>query len=404
MARPQQYAMNHQPHYPPPRNPFQGKGRNILPRYSPAPQREGSLARAVKQACVVLLIGTVLVSALSLAVPPAPADVNSMAAPRAPTGLRKGGGVRSQSRVRAVKKHEDSRNQNTSHHWDADTLQQENEVPAYYDDVSSDDSPAAKASKEELAAKIESKTKEQNAVADGAFGRREDVKVGSAGGDQHVDADSHRASKGHVIVDALDSDDTDSKDMQRGKKDVKVLLDSEDFPSERNGDSHADSDDENGTEKSPDTVSDEAGDKKEVDSREESAGDAEGSEDGNIVDSPGEDVDQDSKPAVPKRVGDKQDIAVAKVSRKIDAESQAASKDNDKQDKDLGSNDQVTSTHKTIKEEASGDESRNKVEKESVQVKTLDSALDRTERVARVVPDDGDESGGNRAYQNAPTK
>ena len=380
MARLQQYATNHQPYYPPPRNPFQGKGRNILPRYSPVLPREGSLATAMKQACVILLIGTALVSALSLAVPPAPPDVDSMAAPR-PTGLRKGGGVRSQSRVRAVKKHEDNRNQNTSHHWDADTLEQENEVLADYDYVSSDESLAAKASKEKLAAKIESKTKEQNAVADGVFGRKEDGEVGSAGGDQDVDEDRHHASKGHVTVDVLDSEDAVSKNKQRGKKGVKVVLDQMDFPSERNGDNHEDSEDKPGTEQSPDKVSDEAYDKKEMDAREESAGDAEGSEDRNIVDSPEEDVDQDSK-AVPKSVDDKDDGAAAKVSRKIDAEGEDASKDNDKQVKNLGSNEKVTNTHKTIHEDASDGESTKKAKTESAQVKTLDPALDRIKRVA----------------------
>jgi hypothetical protein len=276
----------------------------------------------------------------------------------------------------ANKKPEDSRHANTSHHWDADTLESENQVLADDDDVSSDKSPAAKASKEELAAKIESKTKEENTVADGAFGRKQDEeKVKSASGDgKGVEADTDSAPKGTVKVLALDSQDKNRKDVevktdkQREKKDLKR---------------HEDSNDEKDTENSQDKVIDATDDKKEKDSRNESrerknaSNDVEGSKDGN--------VNQDSK-ADSKSLVVNDDGTVAKVSRKVDGEVQLVSKYDDKQqDKDLDSNAKDTGATSTSKEDASGGESLNKAEKESVhgKHKPLDSALERTKRVAR---------------------
>ena len=223
MSRNRYYAMNPYPH-----NPFQGgKGRSMLPRYNTAPQR--GMPKALKQACVVLTVGAILVTALSWAVPPAPGDIKSMSAPRplqqaSAGGVRMGGGVRSQStRARSVKKPEDSRH-TSQHHWDADTLEQPNHGNLVdYDGGSSDESPRS-TSKKKLAANIESKTEEENAhAAKGVFGRKQDGQdhvAATESGDAVVQEDApvsegegnkHAASKGHVTVEALDAEDAESK-------------------------------------------------------------------------------------------------------------------------------------------------------------------------------------------------
>lgn len=184
----------------------------MLPRYT-TPQKESYMTKAIKQACIILVAGTILVSLLSLAIPPAPVSVNTrtqLTAPRPQittnsNGLRanrKRGGVRSQSQVRtANKKLDDNRPQGQHHHWDADTLEQDGNILADIEGASSEDSP----SKQQLAAEIESETKKENAAADGVFGRTKD-------GEAHADdtkkqsVDTPKAVKvGHVDIDALDA-------------------------------------------------------------------------------------------------------------------------------------------------------------------------------------------------------
>lgn len=219
-----------------PKNPFQRPRRSlsfknnsgisgILPsRYSslmPHSKEGHFVLKAFKQACIIIVAGTILVTLLSVAIPPAPAS-SRMAAPRPQevtsnagalrAHVRKRGGVRSQSRVRTgVKKAEDGRQSlHNKHHWDADTLEHGDE--GNVEGASSEES----LSQQQLAAEVESKTKKQNAAADGVFGRTND-------GDENTknkkkdEAATKPILKGHVTVDALDSNDRTESDADKSK-------------------------------------------------------------------------------------------------------------------------------------------------------------------------------------------
>ncbi len=166
------------------------------------------MSSTLKQACIILVAGTILVSLLSVAIPPAPASVNTrMAAPqpqlsqplRAAQG-RKRGGVRSQSQVRTTNKKLEERPSQSRHHWNADTLEHGGALADII--VSSEeDSP----SQQQLAAEIESKTKKENTAANGVFGR---TNTGDENNEEKENVvDTPKAAKGHVDIDALDSND-----------------------------------------------------------------------------------------------------------------------------------------------------------------------------------------------------
>ena len=226
---------------PSPRNPFQGKGRSlsgrslIMQRYAPSlPQKQNGVMNAFKQACIIIIAGTILVSLLSAAIPPAPVSVR-MAAPRPPAVAigggpgslrnRTRGGVRSQSRVRTNKKPEDNRQSEQEHHWNADTLEQENNGIEDYETASSEESP----SKLKLVEEISKTTKKQNAAADSVFGRTKD-------GEEHADeklekkksVDTKIVSKGHVNMDAIVAEEMEGIDdklkAKGGKKRVKKTI------------------------------------------------------------------------------------------------------------------------------------------------------------------------------------
>ncbi len=225
---------------PQPRNPFQGRrslsGRNLLPRYAPFPHKDSQMSKALKQACIILVAGTILVSLLSVAIPPAPTSVHSrMAAPRPQlsssgglrNSMRQRGGVQSQSIVRTNVKPKDNPISDKQHHWGADTL--ENSGTDSMEEESSEESPSKQQAAQELAAQIEHKTKKQNAAADGVFGRTND-EVG--GGDENVNKKNNvvaakTLSKGQVVVDASESSEGDQEvetEESESKKDVKANI------------------------------------------------------------------------------------------------------------------------------------------------------------------------------------
>lgn len=236
----------------PPRNPFQVRrtlsGRNLLPRYTVPSKTHTFMSSTLKQACIILVAGTILVSLLSLAIPPAPVSVNTrMAAPRPQLSQtlrgqgRKRGGVRSQSQVRTINKKLDGRPSQEHHHWDADTLEHDG---ALEDTVSSEeDSP----SKQQLAAEIESKTKKENIAADGVFGRTNDGDENNEQKKKENAVDTRKAVKGHVDIDALDSNDKASHDGETKTDKMKITVQVNDEDS--GSDEEENDDDETGGDK-----------------------------------------------------------------------------------------------------------------------------------------------------------
>lgn len=279
--------------YPPPPNPFQSRSKILQ-------QREGAPVKALKQACLVIAIGAVLVSLLSYAVPPAPTVSSSVSAPRL-TGLRKGGGVRSQGKVRNVKKPEEMK-QNSSHHhhhhhWDADTLEQPENHAEDAEYVESDES--SDSSKEELAAKIESKANEQNDVAaDGAFGRKQDEEL------PFVDKD---------VAQPVSKDDATVKVVVIDPKGIDAAID--EVKQEANHDTNEK------TEKVAERAKDDSNEKSEESDMTDSAGNAD-SEEANISKEEEDDRDsgehsenRDSKAAT-ELASDNEDASIAQVSRR----------------------------------------------------------------------------------------
>ena len=120
---------------------------------------------------------------------------------------------------------------------------------------SEEDSP----SQQQLAAEIESKTKKENTAADGVFGRTNDGDENNEEKKKENVVDARKVVKGHVDIDALDSNDKASREDEAKTDKKTIAVQDEDILSDEKekdggktrGDKHDHSKNEAEIERSP---------------------------------------------------------------------------------------------------------------------------------------------------------